>query len=48
MELTGLNDSDVNELTRATNVAAVQAGNRDELKEDKSEVPQSAAAALTL
>jgi len=45
VELVGLSDADINELTRATNVAAVEANGNDDRQEQASE--QSAAAAMT-
>ncbi len=45
VELTGLSDADINELTRATNVAAVEANMKDSGQEQTSE--QDAAAAVT-
>ncbi len=48
VELMGLSDADINELIRATNVAAVEASERSEKQDKPSEVLQSANAVLTV
>jgi hypothetical protein len=48
VELTGLSDEDINELIRATNVAAVEASGRNEKQDKTPEVLQSAASVLTM